>query len=371
MSTIFYGVCGEGRGHAARVRTIVEDLRQRHEVHIFAPAMAHDMLAPYYRRTDVRVHRIPGLCFAYDRHHRVNFLKTGRQAVNYLLQLRDQIRRVSEMIDSHQPGLVITDFEPIVSRAAEQCGIPYISLDHQQFMLHYDLSSLPLSLRRHAFLMAKIIKLYYCKQEASIISSFYFPPLKKQVAGVTRIGVLLRPEILSAQIEKGDHIVAYLRRRTAPNILQALAECGHEVRIYGLGKQPAAANLNFFDIDFERFIADLATCRALVSTAGNQLVGEALYLEKPVLALPEPNNHEQQINAHFLAQSGGGETMAMSALSPDGLRRFLARFEEGISPQSKVQLYGNPTALRIINAHIGGRKPVHSTTLVPQLEPAQ
>ena len=45
---------------------------------------------------------------------------------------------------------------------------------------------------------------------------------------------------------------------------------------------------------------------AVVSTAGNQLVGEALYLGKPVLVMPERVNFEQAINAHYLEQSGAG-----------------------------------------------------------------
>jgi uncharacterized protein (TIGR00661 family) len=371
MSTIFYGVCGEGRGHATRVKTMVEELRQRHDIHIFAPAMAHEMLEPLYRNSSVRVHRIPGLCFAYDRLHRVHFGKTGWSAAQYLLGLPEQVRRVSRMIDSHKPDLVITDFEPIVSRAAEQCGIPYISLDHQQFLLHYDLSGLPSRLRRHAFVMGQGIKLYYSRQEASIVSSFYFPPLKSTSPGVTQIGVLLRPEILKATPETGDFLVAYLRRNTPPHVLRALAECRREVRVYGLGKQPDAGKLKFFEIDFDRFIADLACCRALVSTAGNQLVGEALYLQKPVLAMPEANNHEQQINAAFLAQSGAGEAMEMAELNHDSLSRFMARFEAGIPPQNKVKLHGNPTALRLIHAHLGGSKSVAPAKLQPQLEPAR
>ena len=37
MATIFYGLSGEGRGHATRARTIVEGLRKRHKVVVFAP----------------------------------------------------------------------------------------------------------------------------------------------------------------------------------------------------------------------------------------------------------------------------------------------------------------------------------------------
>ena len=89
-------------------------------------------------------------------------------------------------------------------------------------------------------------------------------------------GVLLLPEILRATPETGSHVVAYLRRFSSSNIMEALENCGCEVRIYGLGARPSAGNLRFRDVDMFRFVEDLATSRALVSTAGNQLFGEAL-----------------------------------------------------------------------------------------------
>lgn len=45
MSKILYGVAGEGRGHAMRARTIVEALRAEHEIVIYAPQCAYEMLS--------------------------------------------------------------------------------------------------------------------------------------------------------------------------------------------------------------------------------------------------------------------------------------------------------------------------------------
>ena len=63
MATIVYSLAGEGRGHATRVRTIVELLRAEHRFVIFAPGDAYDMLAPLYAGSDVGVIRLPGLHF--------------------------------------------------------------------------------------------------------------------------------------------------------------------------------------------------------------------------------------------------------------------------------------------------------------------
>jgi len=97
------------------------------------------------------------------------------------------------------------------------------------------------------------------------------------------------------------------------------------VRIYGVGEQPAQDHLHFMAVDPEGFVADLAACSALVATAGNTLIGEALYLGKPIFALPESGNIEQQIHAHFIAHSGCGEVADMASVEAATLAGFLAR----------------------------------------------
>ena len=63
MARILYSMCGEGRGHAARVRAIVEALRREHEIILLAPDDAYDFLASRYSAatSNVFIRRIPGL----------------------------------------------------------------------------------------------------------------------------------------------------------------------------------------------------------------------------------------------------------------------------------------------------------------------
>ena len=121
------------------------------------------------------------------------------------------------------------------------------------------------------------------------MSSFYRPPLKRAYrrrhpggrADAARDAVDGPP----ARSPPGG---LHAPLRAPDGALEALAACGREVRVYGLGAQPSASgNLRFLAVDERRFMEDLATCTAVVSTAGNQLVGEALYLGKPVLVMPE------------------------------------------------------------------------------------
>ena len=170
------------------------------------------------------------------------------------------LTRLEKLLRRECPDLVITDFEPSLPRAALRCGIPFISLNHQHFLVANDLSKLPAPLRRSATFMGLIVGAYYSGQAETIVSSFYFPPLKPWYKHVKQIGVLLRPQILGACRERGKHLLAYIRKDAFPNVIEAFRQCGRPVRIYGLGNRPAEGNLDYRPIDDRAFVEDLATC---------------------------------------------------------------------------------------------------------------
>lgn len=367
MARVFISMSGEGRGHATRVRAVTEALRGEHDICLFAPGDAHQLLAPLYEGTDVAVESIPGLRFHYRGGRRVDYSRTGREALRYLIGLPRLLRRLEARIRDERPGLIITDFEPALPRAARRAGVPFVSLDHQHFLLTYDLSSLPRRLRWHAAYMAAVVRVYCSGQAESIVSSFYFPPLRTEAHHVTQIGVLLRPEVVAARPRHGDHLVSYWRRFAPENVLQALRDCGREVRVYGLGERPSEGNLTFRPISADGFLTDLAGCSALVCTAGNQLVGEALHLGKPVLAAPEPGNYEQYINAHFLGQSGAGDWAEMAAFDGGLLQAFLKNLEQHRRRIPRDRMNGLPEALRLLRRQLAKRA---DPAGVPKLQPA-
>jgi uncharacterized protein (TIGR00661 family) len=248
--------------------------------------------------------------------------------------------------------LAITDFEPLLPRAAERCGVPYLSFDHQHFLLVNDLSRLPWLLRWKAWLLAPTVHLFYRRQRRTIVSSFYQPPLKPCVANVTQTGTLLRPEILRSRPVVGDHVLVYMRRFLRDNLLDALLHCGRPVRLYGMGGQPPRENIEFCEVDERNFLLDLIGCYAVVSNAGNQLVGESLYLKKPFLALPESGNFEQSINAYFVRESGCGDWTPLERIDRPGLRRFLDRVPEYRQQIRDEAVVGNAAAVEAILAEL-------------------
>jgi uncharacterized protein (TIGR00661 family) len=361
MASIVYAMCGEGRGHATRARAVVEGLRRRHRVTLFASGCAHAMLAPVYRNTEVAVFPIPGLHFAYNDNGRVALVRTVAAATRFRFAVGDYIRAVLPELERAQADLVIADFEPILPRAARKLGVPFVSFDHQHYLVVSDLRALPGPLRRRAALAAPFVEFLYDWQQATIVSSFYAPPLKPAYRSAIQVGTLIRPELLRVRPERGGHLLVYMRRHAPPAVLEALAACGMPVRVYGIGERAAEGPLEFRAVDQERFIEDLATCQAVVSTAGNQLVGEALHLGKPMLVLPEERNFEQEVNAYFLERSGAGwaETGTLTA---GRLRDFLERLDGFRACIDPARARGNEAALQAIEDQLGVPAPAAVAT---------
>ena len=108
----------------------------------------------------------------------------------------------------------------------------------------------------------------------------------------------------------------------------ALAATGLECRIYGMRAGLTEAvqdgNLRFLPFSEDRFIADLATSRAVIAGGGFTLMGEAVFLGKPMLAVPLAGQFEQMLNARYLEREGYG-MWAPDLDDPAIIPRFLER----------------------------------------------
>jgi uncharacterized protein (TIGR00661 family) len=357
MARICYSVNGEGRGHATRVRATVEELRSEHEVTLFLCGDAHELLAPVYEGAEnVRVVRLPGLRFAYRGSHRLDYPATALRARQYLVNLPKLVGALARRLEAERPDLVVTDFEPALPRAARKVGVPFASFDHQHFLTNFDLSGLPTVLRWYASFLAPFVSAFYRGQVRTIVSSFYRAPVKKGCEDTVVTGVILRPEIQNARADHGDHLLVYLRRLASPRILDTLRDCGREVLVYGLGERAREGNLVYRPISNHGFVRDLAGCEALVCTAGNQLVGEALHLGKPILAFPEDGNFEQAINGHFLKASGAGDCVNVADFNGRTLNTFLERIDE-FRAAGPIPVNGNHAAVEAIRSLLPRPRP--------------
>lgn len=365
MATILYSICGEGRGHATRVQTMVDSLRHEHRFILLA---ARDAYAHLYDRYEgdprVAVRRIPGLFFAY-RGTKVDYVRSIFSSLPYLRRLNYLTKYVARMIERDAPDLGITDFEPILPRAAIITGLPWVSFDHQHFLSTSDFNHLPWRYRWRAFFLRSCIPLFYRGQHAEIVSSFHHLPPREGTENVHRIGILLRESVIKAKPRRfhGNHIVVYMRRHAPNSLLNALHATGRECIVYGVGERPNEGRITFRAIADEEFVDDLASSYCLIATAGNQLLGEAHYLEKPVLAIPENGNFEQALNGQLLLHSKRGWVMTFRTLNSHSLQHFLLAVPGIRRHIDSDSVCGNQDAIRILSEALIGKSVNVKTTM--------
>lgn len=328
MAHIAISLCGEGRGHATRIATLVERLRASHDLLIFTSADALEFLGRRFASDPrIRIVAIPGIVFQYSS-GRLDVPRSIATGLEYQArELGPLVDRMLGDLDAFGAELAVTDFEPALPRAAARFGIPLVSVDHQHFLMAYDLSALPWWLQWQAWLMSQAVWMYVTEATDTVVSAFFRPPLKRGWEHVVQVGPLLRGEVRQAAPGDEGFVLSYLRRHTPFQAVAALADGGLPVKVYGLGERDAVGPVSFHAIDDRRFIADLAACRCLVSAAGNQLIGEALHLGKPMLLLPERAHAEQLMNSHFLAGMGCGDFTLLEQVTPAVVRGFLDRLD--------------------------------------------
>ena len=192
MAIIYYGVMGEGRGHSTRARALVEALRHRHQLTLFTHDEGHRVLGECYAGTEIPVHRVFGMHYHYKKDNRVDYAAVGKDAVGALMKMEDHLRPILREIDQQRPDLVISDFEPLIQRAAQRRGIPCIQINHQHFLVVGDFKELPWRLRWRAALLRPIVELACHGQKRTIVSSFFHPPRRPGFADVLQWATALK-----------------------------------------------------------------------------------------------------------------------------------------------------------------------------------
>jgi uncharacterized protein (TIGR00661 family) len=103
-----------------------------------------------------------------------------------------------------------------------------------------------------------------------------------------------------------------------------------ECRIYGVRRalrtEEREGNLRFLPFSDQGFVDDLRTARGVVANGGFTLLGEAVYLHRPVLSVPVRRQFEQVLNARYLEKEGYG--MAAEAVTGEVLAEFLEKLPD-------------------------------------------
>ena len=325
---ILYGVTGEGMGHAMRSRVVLDELAKQHEIQVVVSGRAADYLAQ--RGSEVlSVKKIWGYTLAYEENQLKKWRTVVRNLKGALTGLPKNIRAYLDVTEKFQPEVVITDFETWSYLFGLRHELPIISIDNMQIInrcAHAPelLAGCESDFRlTNAVVKAKIPGAFHYH-----ITTFFYPPTRKP--NTTLHPPILRPEILAARSEPGKHLLVYQTSTSNQALPEMLKRSGRECRVYGLrrdlGSEVVDGNLRYRPFSEAGFIEDLRTAAGVVASAGFTLMGEAVYLRRPMLAVPIAGQFEQVLNARYLQHLGFG--LAADAITQQCLGQFIEALPE-------------------------------------------
>ena len=371
---ILYGVQGEGRGHAARSLQVIQWLMEQ-DCHVKVLSGGDAMKVLGGRGFDLE--EIPLFRYHYRKDGTLDPWLTLRRnftlAMGLFAGMGRSMGRMKALARSFRPDLIISDFEPFLSRTASRLRLPLLAIDHQHFLTE---SVLPPLAGLQKSIMLKLYqfgtRLLAGRPDRIITSSFYHFPKKRDsravfvgpfIPGKLKEFATRRGRFGGLRQEDADSVTVYLKQPgyLAHMLAGLAARPGVRFQVFSdwTAAKPADIPDNVFlrPIDREAFLSQLARGKALITTAGNQVIGEAVYLRKPVLAFPEPDVLEQELNALALHQSGFGESFRLSEFSAplwEKFENFLPAYRRRIEShfRGRRSFDGQEQALRALNRYL-------------------
>jgi uncharacterized protein (TIGR00661 family) len=347
---IAYGVMGYGRGHAMRTMSVLPALMKDHEITVFAGGDAYEVLAPKFPTV-----RIPTLGYRYNARGGHSIPKTVAEnlAPAADLALRGPgFEQVEREFRERGIQLVISDSESWTHRAAMRQRIPRISFDHIG-IIPYCKPHFPPDLWLLGMRDAMAYRAAMGEPDRILISSFY--PAEPRKPSTRVVGPMLRDEVLRTKPQHGDFLLAYFNKgehQYQPHVDRALRLLDIPVVVYGTPFRGKVENLDFRAPSNEWFVHDLAHCRVVLSTAGNQLIGEAIHFGKPFLAVPE-QAFEQRLNGYMIERMGVGMRAELNRLTPSDVDRFMGQYDYYRSNMNEHARDGRTEAVETLHRFIG------------------
>lgn len=289
-----------------RSRVVLEHLtKQGHEIVVMASGRANVFLQKHF----ANVNKIHGFHMILEE----NRFRLGRSVVSNVVQgltgVPENIAAYFKMIRDFSPELVVSDFESWTYVFGKTHRVPIISIDNMQALNRCTHPKEITEGHESSFQLAKAFvksKLPYC--DHYMITTFFRPEIRKPKT--TLHAPILRPEILAANVRPGDHLLVYQTAEGNDVLAKTLAKTKIECRIYGMRRDLKAeqveGNLRYQPFSEDKFIDDLASSRAVIAGGGFTLMGEAVYLRKPMLSVPIAKQFEQIFNARYLEHLGYG-----------------------------------------------------------------
>jgi uncharacterized protein (TIGR00661 family) len=184
-----------------------------------------------------------------------------------------------------------------------------------------------------------------------VVTTFFYPQIRNKFEkNTTLIPPILRQPILDAKRHAriGSHVLVYQTSMSDTRLLDELERVqGTQFVVYGLRRNARRGNLTLKEFSEDGFVHDLATARAVVCNGGLSLIGEAVYLGKPIFSVPVGNQFEQVLNARYLEELGYG--LAADRIDSDVLGLFLREAPKFAARVAKHKQDGNRELFDVVD----------------------
>ena len=308
-------VQGEGRGHLTQAISLYDMLvKNRHEV-------CHVVVGKSKRR-ELPLFFLDQIQAPIDQMESPNFIidKKGKSVklfssilVNLfkLPTFIKSINRIDKLVKSEQPDVIINfyDFLGGLYYILKKPQPKHVTLAHQFFVAHpnfdfpkgrfYDRSSMMLGNKLAGYRASKILALSFRE----------LPDTEK----LTIVPPLLRKEVKSQMVSQKNHFLVYMVNHGYAEQVEKFHSNNPDVPIHCFWDKKGVPetyeideNLTFHQLNDQKFIELMASCRGYLTTAGFESVCEAMYMGKPTLMVPVKGHYEQSCNALDASNAGAG-----------------------------------------------------------------
>lgn len=314
---ILFLVQGEGRGHLTQAISLGQVLRSAgHKVVgvMVGTSPGRNIPSFFQEQIFAPVHHFAAPNIIYKAHG--GGMNVGRTIATHLAHLPKylkSLRRIHETVRQINPDLIVSFYDTYggLYNMIYRSGIPMICIAHQYLLLHPKFI-FPERSRVNQFLINLNSKSTSWLSANRLALSFREMPSAPELK-ITVVPPLLRKEVTRLIPQQGSFILVYMTHHSLSTQVIDWHRKHPDVQLHCFWDNPDASEefvfdstLTFHKINSEKYLRMLATCRALVTTAGFESVCEAMYLGKPVMMVPVPNHFEQECNAIDGVISGAG-----------------------------------------------------------------
>lgn len=313
---------GEGRGHQTQAIALAQILqREGHEIKALVGIPDGKTLPVLLQQES----HFP--CIPFKSPNLVYDLKTNALSIYKTLftNLRafptylQSIRKIEATIESFSPDSIINFYDVLIGIHQfiyKKKHIPFICIGHQYVLLHENFPH-PRTKKWDNFLLSTHTRITSLRADKLLGLSLQSFPKSKKVQHLQSVPPLIRKAVtqLNPIHTHPPFLLTYLTQLVdiEPIIKYETVENNFEIHVFASGellsqlrKLSLSPRFYLHPIHPLHFLEKMSQCTGLITTAGFESIAEAMYLQKPVLAIPISGHYEQMCNAIDAAQSGAG-----------------------------------------------------------------